>query len=271
MSASQERRPTDLEKYYAYRLTRPHLAWASIKPVVMKYSSDWICALHFPDEQESDCMKEHFHFAFRDFDPKKVDAFKKYIANMYDAKGNGLHAGAWRDNHVSRAVGYMKHDERVQFYHSGQSYWDEFIETSETFEKRPEKRARVFKEKLGDPTLTHGNLLKQALKFQQEHMCSELSLQNVLSRMVHQANWIPSRDLIRNGVPREFHEMFADRVTKSTREYAWMAPHVPSEDKARWLDRPDTEPIITRPIGTCPNNSRELFAGGPDRPCNAKK
>jgi hypothetical protein len=104
----------------------------------------------------------------------------------------------------------------------------------------------VIKERLGDPVLTYSNLVKQAIKFRNEHMADCNSLQNVLSRMVHQSSWIPSRELLRNGVPRELHEIFLDRVTKRQRDYDWMKPHVPSDDKQKWLDRVDHEPIICR-------------------------
>lgn len=180
----------------------------------------------------------------RDFDTKRIDAFKKAIAKHFVASGNGLHAGRLRDNHVLRAVGYMKHDDRVTFYHSGQPYWDEYIRDAEPFEKPDERRSRVTKERLGDPVLTYSNVVKQAIKYRNEHMADCNSLQNVLSRMVNQSNWIPSRELLRNGVPRELHELFLSRVTKTEREYNWFKPHVPSEEKQRWLDRVDDTPIV---------------------------
>lgn len=242
MSASQAvDRPTE---YYGYRLTLPHVSWSAIKPMLEHYSADWCACMHFPDELESECMKEHYHMVFRDFDRKKIDSFKKAISTKFNGKGNGLHAGSLRDNHISHAIGYMKHDEHVTFYHSGQSHWDEMIEAAPVFVKSAKGPGKVYKEKLSDPVLTHANLVKQAVKFGQQYMADETSLQNVLSRMVNQANWIPSRDILRNGVPREFHELFMDRVTKRSRTYLWMAPHVPSEDKAKWLDRPDTTPIL---------------------------
>ncbi len=71
----------------------------------------------------------------RDFDAKKVDAFEKAIAKWANATGNGLHAGRFRDNHVSHAVGYMKHDDRVEFYHSDQAYWTEYISGAPSFVK----------------------------------------------------------------------------------------------------------------------------------------
>lgn len=256
-------RPTaSIDPYYSYRITLPH-ALASVLTALFDYhSSDWCAVMHFPDD-EKHCMKEHFHIAFRDFDLKKVDNLKKKVAKLTDAKGNALHAGKFWSNHISEAVGYFKHQAGCKYIHTPQPDWDILIRDTPAFVKSddgtPILKGRP--EKLGDPTLTHSNVIKQAVKFQAQHMPSETSLQNVLSRMVHQSNWVPSRDLLRNGVPREFHEMFHDRVSKRQRIYAWMAPHVPSEDKAKWLDRPDTEPILAGIVGTCPGNSQKLWTG----------
>ena len=82
-------------------------------------------------------------------------------------------------------------------------------------------------------------------------MASEESLQNVLSRMVHKSSLIPSRDLLMNGVPREYHEMFYDRCHKRTREYQWMRPRVRLDEKQRWLDRPDPTPICSQVTNAC--------------------
>ena len=199
--------------------------------------------------------------AFWDFPAKNVDSMKLAFSRHFDQKGNGLHRSKTETNHISEAISYMKHDPLVVFHHTGEAHWDHLIESSPVFVKDTPAPGKVFKEKLTDPTLTHSNVLKQAVKFQKEHMASEHSLQNVLSRMVHQSNWVPSRDLLRNGIPREFHEMFMDRVTKKQRVYAWMAPHVPSDDKAKWLDRPDSEPIIAGYIPSSAGDSAKLWTG----------
>lgn len=107
----------------------------------------------------------------------------------------------------------------------------------------PKSVNREGKQHQGDPVLTHANLLKQAVKFGQQHMAEETSLQEVLSCMHHQDHWVPSRELERNGIPLVFHEMFADRVTKKQRTYTWMLPHAPSNETKRWLDIPSMDPI----------------------------
>ena len=227
-------RPTSPQEYYSYRLTVAHDKWADFRAIIEKYSKDWVACLHYPDDEEDGCSEEHFHCAFRDFDKKKIDAFRKAVATHFKRAGNGLHAGVVRNNAIECAIGYMKHDERGAFYHSEQDYWKEMVNDANPFIKGAGGKMKKPKEKLSDPILTYTNVMKQALKFRDEHaMYDTDSLKNVLSRMVNQGRWIPSRKLLRNGVPRELHEMFKDRVNTTTREYNWMKPHVPSEDKLK--------------------------------------
>ena len=101
--------------------------------------------------------------AMRDFDQKKVDSFKKAVAHKFDAKGNGLHAGKFRDNHVVHAASYMKHDERCVFYPSAQQDWPSLIEEEVTFEKRSAAVRAPKSQKLSDPTLTLSNVLEDVV------------------------------------------------------------------------------------------------------------
>lgn len=234
-------RPTDLHRpdpYYSYRVTLPHLHLETISKIVERYTPEWCCALHHGDSEHA---HEHFHFIMFKFDQKLVDAFKKLMAKTFAQSGNGFHAGKFMTNDPVQALGYMKHDDRAEFHHSAHSYWSGYIEQSVRFEKGRE--FKPVKEKMSFPMLTYGNLLKQALKYRQEHNMDTDHLQNVLSRMVNQGSWQPSRELIRNGVPLELHQMFHDRVHKKERIYNWMSPHVPSEDKKRFLDVPYDGPI----------------------------
>jgi len=258
MSTSQSTdRPTN---YFSYRLTRPHTDWPVIREIIDERAQNWLVVEHGADHEVT---KPHFHMIFLDLYPKCVDGLKLAFSRHFDEKGNGLHAGKWCKNDIIEAVSYMKHDSNAVFHASsvGADEWARLLDDAPIFIKKDIPLGKVYKEKLTDPTLTHSNVLKQAVKFQAQNMPTETSLQNVLSRMVHQSSWVPSRDLLRNGVPREFHEMFHDRVSKKQRTYAWMAPHVPSDDKVKWLDRPDSEPIIAGTLGTCPGNSQKLWTG----------
>jgi len=231
--------------YYQYRLTRPHTEWGVIREIITQYSPVFVVCLHMPDIEESECAKEHFHFALFGLTSRNADAMKQAIARHYNAKGNGLHAGLFRENHVRSAISYMKHDELGVFYHSGEDHWKQLINDAPVFVKGLHTRGAPKKrERLGDPTLTLSNILKQAKLFRDEHMQGTNSLQNVVSRMVNQSSWVPSRDLITNGVPREYHEMFITRCSKHEKVYDWMRPHVPSDSKQTWLPVVDGHPIV---------------------------
>lgn len=239
MSRSQNDRPTDPTDrpvpYYQYRVTRPHEDLPVLLEHIQKYSQDWCLAKHFPDEFEDGCKHQHFHVVFRDFDAKAVDRFKKSISSRFGTAGNALHAGKFQDNHVSKAIGYFKHDEHAEIQHSGQPYWDEYIETEPAFIKG--KTRRVLKESQSHPVLTYANVLKQALKYRQEHSLRTNSLSDVVEEMVNESNWWPSRELLVNGIPAETHERFSDLCTSKRTKLSFWLPHERSDKKLEWIDK----------------------------------
>ncbi len=78
--------------------------------------------------------------------------------------GQMLHSGKFQTNHVSKAIRYFKHDEHAVIVHSGQAYWDDYIDTEPAFVKTS-KPGKVFKESMSHPVLTYANVLKQANKY----------------------------------------------------------------------------------------------------------
>ncbi len=158
--------PTDRpEPYYQYRLTVKHTEVSLVREFLKKYSKDWaLFCMHNPDGEDS---QEHFHMVMRDFTQKTVDAFRKAVSKHFSRSGNGLHSGKFQTNHVSKAIGYFKHDPDAEIYHSGQDYWQEYIETEPAFVKSQAPKV-LFKETKSHPALTYGNVLKQALKYRQE-------------------------------------------------------------------------------------------------------
>jgi hypothetical protein len=196
---------------------------------------------------------------FLDWTKKDVDKFRLAMRKAFDLKGNADSAGVMRDNHISQAIGYFKHDEHAVFHHSGQAHWLDLIENARVFVKSGP--AKVLKERMSYPVLTYANLLKQAVKFQQDRCPSTFLLKNVLENMVNDANWFPSRELLRNGVPKEMHERFFDMVkTKKRTRQDWMLPHDPSEKKSEWLDRPDRSWCPACPSSTgAPGDSKRLW------------
>lgn len=260
MSHSQNDRPTDPtdrpDPYYQYRVTIPHERLVDLLDLIQRYSKDWCIAKHFPDDMEDGCKQEHFHAVFRDFTQKTVDAFKKAVSKHFERAGNALHAGKFQDNHISKAIGYFKHDEHAEIQHSGQPYWDEYIETEPAFVKNPKTR-RVLKESQSHPVLTYANVLKQALKYRQEHALRTDLLAEVVEEMVNEHNWWPSRELLVNGIPAETHQRFRDLCTSKRTKLSFWLPHERSEKKQEWLDRPC---ILAREVSYGgPGDSKKLW------------
>jgi len=258
MSLSQNDRPTDHptdrpSPYYQYRLTVQHEHASLFQVLLEKYSKDWAFCKHRPDSEDS---SEHFHAVMRDFTSKTVDAFRKAIVKQFERSGNGLHSGKFNDNHVSKAIGYFKHEPDVEILHSGQVYWQEYIETEPAFEKS--KLAKVLKESMSHPVLTYANVLKQALKFRKEHNLRSENLSDIVEEMVNQ-NWWPARELLTNGVPAETHQRFSDMVTQKRTKLSFWLPHERSEKKQEWVDRVATGWYPTGVSSSCPGDSKKLW------------
>jgi len=239
---------TKLPTYYSYRLTIGHEFKDEVAAICRKYSDDWCFVMHNPD---ADDHNPHYHFVFMDLhqkgrDHKKhVDNLQKAFKDRFKGKGNEFHAGKWRDNDVEQALQYFSHDP-VSYVHYPDS-WAPRIKDAPAWVPKDGSSGSTHRgprEKLGDPVLSYSNLVKQAVKYRATHCMDTSSLTNVLSRMVNQDSWIPSRDLLNNGVPRELHELFAARLHKRKWDPDWMYPHDRSEDKQKWLDRPDTRSRI---------------------------
>lgn len=236
MSRLQNNRPTDRpDPYYQYRVTVSHDLAPELREIVSRYSNDWCLAKHFKDDFEDGCKEDHFHLVFRDFDTKKVDSFKKAVSKHFGRAGNALHAGKFQDNHVSKAIGYFKHDEHAEISHSGQAYWAEYIDTEPAFVKSGPRK--VLKESQSHPVLTYTNVLKQALKYRSEHALRTSSLSDIVEEMVNESNWWPSRELLVNGIPTETHQRFSDLCQNKRTKLSFWLPHERSEKKQEWVDR----------------------------------
>jgi len=262
MSLSPTDRPTDRpptdrpDPYYQYRITVPHAELEFLLSSLRERSSDWALCTHHEDAEDK---LEHFHVVMRDFDVKKVDAYKKAMCKHYSRSGNGLHAGKFQTNHVSKAIGYFKHDEHATFHHSGQDYWNEYWDTEPAFVKS--NPVKVLKESMSFPVLTYANVLKQALKYQREHCPRTHELSDVVEKMVHDHKWWPSRELLANGIPAQMHERFQDLQTGKRTRYAFWLPHEPSEKKLEWQDRPATGIYTSGVSSSGPGNSRAMWTG----------
>lgn len=262
MSQIQSDRPTDQRpterptEYYQYRLTVPHRELETVRKFVSQYSKDWALCMHNPDSEDA---AEHFHVVMRDFTTKAVDAFRKAVSKHFARSGNGLHAGKFQNNHVSKAIGYFKHDPDVEIHHSGQDYWQEYIETEPAFEKS-EKPGKVLKERQSYPVLTYANVLKQASKYRQEHNLKTHDLSVVVEAMVNEHNWWPSRELLTNGIPAETHQRFSDMGQSKRTKLSFWLPHERSDKKLEWADRVASGYYPSGVSSSGPGNSKRMWA-----------
>jgi len=258
MSHSPTHRPTDKpDPYYQYRLTVDHTDIGVVREFVSKYSSDWAFCLHLPDHDDA---KEHFHVVMRDFTQKTVDAFKAAVKRHYAPRiGNALHAGLFKHNHVSKAIGYFKHQDDVEIHHSGQDYWQDYVDNEPAFVKKSEP-IKVLKERPNHPVLTYSNVLKQALKYRQEHNLRTESLSEVVEEMVNAHNWWPSRELLTNGIPTETHQRFSDMVTSKRTKLSFWLPHERSDKKLEWVDKVATGFYPTGVSSSGPGDSKMMWS-----------
>jgi len=256
MSLCPTDRPTDRpDPYYQYRLTVKHSEVSQVREFIERYSKDWAFCMHNPDSEDKE---EHFHAVMRDFTQKIVDAFKKAVSTHYDRKGNGLHAGKFQTNHVSKAIGYFKHDPDVEICHSGQDYWQEYIETEPAFVKS--QAPKVLKESMSHPVLTYANVLKQALKFRKEHALQTQDLSDIVEEMVNK-NWWPSRELLTNGIPAETHQRFSDMVTSKRTKLSFWLPHERSDKKLEWVDKVASGFYPSGVSSSGPGDSKMMWSG----------
>jgi len=260
MSHPPTDRPTDPTDrptpYYQYRLTVPHAREREVREYVEEYSKDWAYCMHHPDDEDK---KEHFHMVFRDFDQSAVDRFRKRLVKHFEQSGNALHSGKFQSNHISKAIGYFKHDEHAEIVHSGQAYWQEYVDTEPAFVKT-DKPGKVLKEKMSHPLLTYGNVLKQALKYHRENNLRTCLLSDVIEEMVHTENWWASRELITNGIPSETHQRFSDMVQSKRSKFSFWLPHERSEKKLEWVDKVATGWYPSGVSSSGPGNSQKRWA-----------
>lgn len=232
---------TNLPTYFSYRLTISHEHVAQVYDICRVYSNDFCFVLHQADEAEK---APHYHFVFMSMPKKIVANMQKAFKDKYNGKGNKFHAGLSRDNDVIEALSYFSHDPVAYRYYPDS--WADRIKAAPPWIPNGPSRStdRRPREKLGDPILTYTNVVKQAVLYRGANNMDTSSLTNVISRMVNQGGWLPSRDLLLNGVPRDLHELFGARIHKRKWDPDWMYPHDRSEEKQKWLDRPDTRARI---------------------------
>lgn len=203
---------TDRQTYVAYRLT-------GVTPDEVEKLFEG--TRFIAGRETSDKHKDHTHIVMLDETnhariDKRIARFRKWEPSQrwsYKNYGKGL----------SEAISYTVKDGNV--FKSPD--WPE-IEYAPWIPKeqfRASKKPRV--EKLGSPTLTESNVVKQALKYRDEYLPGVTELKPVLLHMCFEGPWTICRSL-RQGVSAFHHQQFMHRSKHPGLRIddTWACPHV---------------------------------------------
>lgn len=225
--------------YYSYRITIPHDRVSDVTRITYEHSRDSILFLHFGDRE---VPNEHFHILIPTEDLKLADRVKVQFTRFFNKKGNEFHAGKYWHNGIVSAISYCKHGVRPDtppiFENETYRY---LLRVAPTFVKKVEDpisvtkfgEPRKIRERLGEHVLTVGNLLKQASK----NSFGENRLDRIILKMCTTGGYVPSRDLMTNGVPVEMYELWEHRHNRNPVPMHWHRPHDRSEKKKEWSDK----------------------------------
>jgi len=245
MSLSPTHQPTNQQPptdYISIRLTTPHNEWARIHRSILHDTDHYVAYPHSGKTNEN----PHWHLFIGANNLRDAERYRKRVKTEFGT-GNANFSLKFLHNGMLSAIQYGSREKTQPMVGGAGTQW---VASAPAWVPRTELVSKPSKERLGDPTLTLSNVVKQAVKYAREHLPKATNLQSVLSHMVNDSCWIPSRELLRNGVPREFHLMFTHRMLYSRQDYDWMLPHDPSPEKLRWLDVPDRNPVCVADPGT---------------------
>lgn len=217
MTDSQPDQPTNLAThllhYYSLRVTAPHTELGKLQEVLNDYSRNYCACLHVADK---DVPHEHFHIFFLDLDDKTIEAMRKRLKSVFGRHGNGFLAGKKMDNHVFKGLQYVKHDEHVTFKHRG-SHWQTYIDESPDYEHKEKVKENSSKRKReADPQLSYSNILWRARAHREEHKISSTDLGVTLEHMTRTTNWVPSYQIMRNGLDPLHFRLFEHQCNKKS-------------------------------------------------------
>jgi len=247
MSLSPTHRPTDTDtdtdaptQYLSIRLTCPHNDWQQIESIILEGIDHYVA---YPHIGQSEGGNPHWHIFVPAKNPREGDRIRNRIKRLY-GNGNAVFSLKFMSNGLLLGLQYGGREKTRPMVGLTMQRWVDLA--PEWVPKSELVTTKALKERLGSPTLTLGNLVKQALKFTREHYPECSSLTNCLSRMCEPGGWMPSRDLVTNGIHMTYHQMYLEGLGKKKKIHNWMLPHELSEKKKEWADRPvyDTDAIL---------------------------
>lgn len=232
----------DIEQYLSYRVTLGIERYGEVERLISKHCGEYLIYPHIGD---SDIPNPHYHILIPTKDPKLSDRIKVAFSREFDQKGNGFHSSKYHTNGLLSGVSYCIHDKTSTPRFKGE-YWEALLRNATPFVKSERAPTVVKRVRLGEGVLTLGNLLKQASIYRDKHSITSRSLYYIIDRMTNDC-WVPSRDLVTNGVPEEFYELWDSRTKPNNNNNArkdWAMPHVRSERKKEWTDL--SRPTLSR-------------------------
>ena len=223
--------------YISYRVTVSHDSLSDVERLTREYSDNYIIFRHLGD---GEIPNPHFHILIPTEDLKLFDRIKVRFARYFNKKGNEFHAGKYWHNGILSGISYCKHGfvtGLLPVYTA--SCYEHLLESAPTFVKSiPNLTSKgqplaTKRERLGEHVLTLGNLLKQAAKY----AGTDNRLDRIILNMTVNLGFVPSRDLMTNGVPEELYELWEHRYKKNPVPMFWHKPHARSEKKQEWNDK----------------------------------
>lgn len=218
--------PTDLPTYYSFRLTISHSRVSELLECLSDVS-EYIIWPHKGKNGDND----HYHIAVPSPPNKFDDKMRKRISTKF-GKGNGTYSGKYQTNSLTDFIHYCKHESAVPITHGDLDKWERLISEAPDYlpladYKKATGHIEKRREKLGDPMLTFSNVVKQAYIYRTKAGLKSTDLKEVLSHMLANTDWVPSRDMLSKGLDMYHHVMFqhrCERGFKTTLPGDWMNP-----------------------------------------------
>lgn len=236
MSSDKQTNKQTLKDYISVRLTLDHSELDELVKVCDSHCSDWCIYKHISKKGV-----QHFHVCFPGVPESRG---RNWIQRAWpDRRGNRWICITSYHNGLRSFVFYCQHEGGYPIFKDEE--WrpivDEVIANG-VYKKSddPEQSGTVKKvrERLSNPQLTMSNLLRQSVKFASANDLGSRDLGSVLKRMVNDG-WDPDYGLMSKGVPSEYYDIFASRMSgKSIEEQDWMKPH---KRKERLSDVPEID------------------------------
>jgi len=149
------------------------------------------------------------------------------LKQKFGRQGNGFLSGKFMDNHIYKALQYVKHDESCTYKTRG-SGWQSHLDAAPDWDHGQRSTGRLSRKRPErDPLITYSNVLWRARAHREEHNIASTDLGVVLEHLTRTTNWTPSVDLMRKGLDVFHHKLFAYQVTgKVGKTPDWWTPKI---------------------------------------------